>query len=75
MFASLSVRLRSAPWDENGIDFHRSFSRPQLHPVMWIGNGGFIPHDEQHAFRYEVRDQRGTTIVSSTPTVVGVTQV
>jgi hypothetical protein len=42
---------------------------------MWIGNGGFIPHDEQHAFRYEVRDQRGTTIVSSTPTVVGVTQV
>jgi hypothetical protein len=32
-------------------------------PVMWIGDGAaLIPHDEQHAFRYEVRDQRGTTI-------------
>ena len=30
---------------------------------MWIGDGApLIPHDEQHAFRYEVRDQRGTTI-------------
>ena len=31
--------------------------------IMWIGDGArLIPHDEQHAFRYEVRDERGTTI-------------
>lgn len=32
-------------------------------PVMWIGDGAaLIPHDEQHAFRYEVRDQKGYAI-------------
>lgn len=31
--------------------------------IMWVGEGAqLIPHDEQHAFRYEVRDQRGKTI-------------
>jgi len=31
--------------------------------IMWIGDGAqLIPHDAQHAFRYEVRDERGTTI-------------
>lgn len=31
--------------------------------IMWIGDGAWsIPHDEQHAFRYEVRDERGATI-------------
>jgi hypothetical protein len=31
--------------------------------IMWIGEGAaLVPHDEQHAFRYEVCDQRGTTI-------------
>ena len=31
--------------------------------IMWIGDGGpLIPHDQQHAFRYEVRDQRGSVI-------------
>jgi len=31
--------------------------------IMWIGDGAqLIPHDVQHAFRYEVRDERGTTI-------------
>lgn len=31
--------------------------------IMWIGDGAqLIPHDEQHAFRYEVRDQRGNVV-------------
>lgn len=31
--------------------------------IMWVGDGGqLIPHDERHAFRYEVRDQRGNVI-------------
>jgi hypothetical protein len=31
--------------------------------VMWIRDGPqLIPHDEQNAFRYEVRNQHGTTI-------------
>jgi hypothetical protein len=32
-------------------------------PIMWIGQGAaLIPHDEQHAFRYEVRDRRGNLV-------------
>ncbi len=32
-------------------------------PIMWCGQGArLIPYDEQHAFRYEVHDQRGTPI-------------
>jgi hypothetical protein len=32
-------------------------------PINWCGQGArLIPHDERHAFRYEVRDQRGTII-------------
>jgi hypothetical protein len=32
-------------------------------PIMWIGYGPrLVPHDEQHAFRYEVRDTRGNVI-------------
>ena len=30
-------------------------------PIMWVG-GEVIPHDEQHAFRYEVRDKRGNVL-------------
>jgi hypothetical protein len=30
-------------------------------PVQWITEGHTIVHDEQHAFRYEVRDERGQT--------------
>ena len=31
--------------------------------IMWIGDGArLIPHDEQHAFRYEVRDEHGNVI-------------
>lgn len=30
-------------------------------PVGWIGERPF-PHDEEHACRYEVRDERGTAI-------------
>lgn len=31
--------------------------------IMWAGDGAqLIPHDEQHAFRYEVRNQRGDVI-------------
>jgi len=31
--------------------------------IMWVGEGPqLVPQDEQHAFRYEVRDERGTTI-------------
>jgi hypothetical protein len=31
--------------------------------IMWVGEGAhLIPHDEQHAFRYEVRDQRGNVV-------------
>ncbi len=31
--------------------------------IMWVGDGAqLIPHDEQHAFRYEVRSQRGNII-------------
>lgn len=31
--------------------------------VMWVGDGAqLIPHDEQHAFRYEVRDQHGNPL-------------
>ena len=32
-------------------------------PILWIGDGAaLIPHDEQHAFRYEVSDQRGNVV-------------
>jgi len=32
-------------------------------PIMWIGEGAaLIPHDEQHAFRYEVRDKHGNVL-------------
>jgi hypothetical protein len=31
--------------------------------IMWIGDGAqLIPHDVQHAFRYEVRDERGSVL-------------
>ncbi|MFY9911974.1 MAG: hypothetical protein WCF22_12235 [Candidatus Sulfotelmatobacter sp.] len=31
--------------------------------IMWVGDGAqLVPHDEQHAFRYEVRNQRGNVI-------------
>jgi hypothetical protein len=31
--------------------------------IMWVGDGvQLVPHDEQHAFRYEVRSQRGNVI-------------
>jgi hypothetical protein len=31
--------------------------------IMWVGDGArLIPHDEQHAFRYEVRDERGNVV-------------
>jgi hypothetical protein len=30
--------------------------------IMWIGEGRLLILDEQHAFRYEVRDERGTVI-------------
>lgn len=31
--------------------------------IMWVGNGPhLVPQDEQHAFRYEVRDQFGDVI-------------
>jgi len=31
--------------------------------IMWAGEGPqLVPHDEQHAFRYEVRNQRGNVI-------------
>jgi len=31
--------------------------------IMWIGDGArLVPHDEQHAFRYEVRDEHGNVI-------------
>lgn len=29
---------------------------------MWVGDGGQVIHDRQHAFRYEVRDQRGNVV-------------
>jgi len=31
-------------------------------PVQWITEGSRIARDEQHAFRYEVRNERGETI-------------
>ena len=32
-------------------------------PIMWIRDGAaLIPHDEQHAFRYKVRDRSGNTL-------------
>jgi hypothetical protein len=32
-------------------------------PIMWVGDGGaVITNDEQHAFRYEVRDNRGDVL-------------
>jgi hypothetical protein len=30
--------------------------------IMWVGDGGQVIHDRQHAFRYEVRDQRGNVV-------------
>ena len=31
--------------------------------IMWAGDGArLVPHDEQHAFRYEVRNLRGNVI-------------
>jgi hypothetical protein len=31
--------------------------------VMWFVDGArLVPRDEQHAFRYEVRDQRGNVV-------------
>jgi hypothetical protein len=31
--------------------------------IMWVGDGAqLIPRDKQHAFRYEVRDQRGNVV-------------
>jgi hypothetical protein len=31
--------------------------------IMWVGEGPrLIPQDEQHAFRYEVRDERGNVV-------------
>jgi hypothetical protein len=31
--------------------------------IMWVGDGAqLIPHDERHAFRYEVHSQRGNVI-------------
>jgi hypothetical protein len=31
--------------------------------VMWVGDGArLIPHDEEHAFRYEVCDERGNVV-------------
>lgn len=31
--------------------------------IMWAGDGAeLVPHDEQHAFRYEVRNQHGNVI-------------
>ena len=31
--------------------------------IMWAGEGPqLVPHDKRHAFRYEVRNQRGNVI-------------
>jgi hypothetical protein len=31
-------------------------------PIMWSHQGAQLSTDEQHAFRYEVRDERGDVI-------------
>ena len=31
-------------------------------PIMWSHKGSQLSYAEQHAFRYEVRDERGTVI-------------
>jgi hypothetical protein len=31
-------------------------------PIMWTTEGTLAVRDEQHAFRYEVRDERGDVI-------------
>jgi hypothetical protein len=39
------------------------FSSHTCEAIMWVGDGAqLVPHDEQHAFRYEVRNQRGNTV-------------
>ena len=31
--------------------------------IMWVGDAAqLIPHDEHHAFRYQVRDERGNAV-------------
>jgi hypothetical protein len=32
------------------------------YPIMWTTEGTLAVRDEQHAFRYEVRDERGDVI-------------